>query len=191
MDRRQFIKGAALSLGSIGIGAIATRQFSQSVKASVEASDFSLDGDSITTRDGEISSLSVSVNASWSYELPSGKSPNTWTVALLTHRDGKTATVDKTTGDAMYLTSSGDVELSGSVLETELYQASDFDSTTEGETLVSKIPFSLLFTVENSDGEIVAQATNQDRGKLSVTNEAYNASEHGELSGSGSLNVSG
>ncbi len=191
MDRRQYLKATGLSVASIGIGAIATKQFSQRAKASVEGSNFGIAGDSITTRDGKIRSLSVSVDASWSYDLPSGKSPAKWTVALLTHRDDESAVIDKSTGDAMYLTSSGDVELSGSVLETKLYQAPDFTSTEEGETLISKIPFSLLFTVENSNGEIVAQATHQDRGKLSVTNEAFNASEHGELDGSGELNVSG
>ena len=191
MHRRDFVKGTALSIGSIGIGAIATRQFSQSANASVDASNFTLDGDSITTTDGEISSLSVSVDASWSYDLPSGKSPARWNVALLTHRDGESAVIDKATGDAMYLTSSGDVELSGSVLKTELYDATDFYSTTEGETLVSKIPFSLVFAVENSNGEVLAQESNQNRAELQVTNEAYNASQHGSVTGSGSLNVSG
>jgi len=190
MDRRKFVKGTALSLSGLATGIIATNQLSQSVKAQVEASAFGLSGDSIATPDGQISSLTVSVDASWSYDLPGEKNPKTWTVALLVHRDGDSEIIDKATGDAMYLTSSGDVSLNGGVLKTNLYEAPDFYSTNEGETLVSKIPFSLLFVVESPNAEVIAKATNQTRVPLEVTNEAFNASKHGTVDGSGSLNVS-
>ncbi len=79
------------------------------------------------------------------------------------------------------------VSLKGSLIGTELYTIGDFQASENGESTVTTLNLQLVFNVFNSNEDVIAQAELSETADVKVTNKAYNASEHGDASGSGSV----
>lgn len=190
MDRRTAMQSIGSGIAGLGLGFLFLSS-SKSATATLAVTSMSISDDSITTRDGTISDVQISISGSWDYSVPNDKDPAEWSLQLLVIRDNESAVIDSTTGSAMYLSSDGDYTLSGSVLSTDLYSVGDFEEGTQGATKDTTLTFRVVFEVLNSDGERLATARKEASGITAVTNEDYNASEFGSLSGSGELTLQG
>jgi len=159
----------------------------ESASASVSLGSFAITSGEATTQDGEITDVGIKASGNWEYELLSGKDPATWQVVLQVTKDGQSAIVDAATGEAKYLSNNGEYSLNGSLLATELYSASDFEADEDGATNTTDLSMNLWFQVHSPDETELARAELSDSATASVTNKAYNASEHGSASGSGEV----
>lgn len=188
MDRRQVLKYASVGLAGLGTGYSVVELGSQTTSATVTANTLSISDASATTDDGAIENVNVSISGSWDYDLPAGKNPHRWRVALLVERDGSTDKIAETSGAADYLLNNGSYSVSGSITGSELYDTSDF-AAMEGNTKTVDVTLTVVFTVLTSDGTELAKDTLSDTGTVSHTHESYNASDFGSLTGSGSLTI--
>jgi len=188
MERRTLLKHGASGLAGLGAGYAIVEQSTNNASAAVSMGALSIDGDEATTQDGTIEDVSVSLNASWDYDLPSGKDPHRWRL-ILSVTDGEgVGTVDKTHDAAKYLSSNGEVSLSGSLTETTVYSAQDF-AAPEGKKKTVTIGFVLEFEVVSTDGTVLAFSSLEDTADVAVTNEAYRPQEHGSADGTGSVTI--
>lgn len=190
MHRRESLKLVGSGIAGLGTGFLFLSG-SNKATASVEMNRFSISDASTTTRDGTISDVIVAVSGEWSYDVPNNKGPSSWTLELIVDPQDTQTVVAEQQGTAMYLTGSGSFELQGSLLSTDRYSSSDFTQDSEGETLTKDLRFKLAFQVAESDGTVIAGSEQTDLSSVSVTNEQYNTSEHGSLTGSGNLTLEG
>jgi hypothetical protein len=187
MERRELMKALATGTAGIGAGMALFGSSTDSASAAVTMDEFAISSGEATTQDGEITDVGIKAAGSWEYDLPSGKNPATWQVVLQVTKEGQSAIVDAATGDAKYLSNNGSYSLNGSLLATELYSASDFEATEDGATNTTDLSLSLWFQVHNENETEIARAELSDSATASVTNKAYNASEHGSVSGDGEV----
>lgn len=190
MDRRTLLSSAGAGIAGLSTGAILLSQ-TNTATASVSAGTLDISGAEKTTDDGTISDVVATVEGDWSYDLPSGKSPDTWQVVLQAGKaeSENVAIVAAETGDAKYLNNNGTYNLNGSLVETDIFNTSDFEAEDAGDTTTVKIDCYLWLQVFNSSDRILAKATLQDTAEVTITEKAYEASRYGSASGSGSLNV--
>jgi len=190
MQRRELLRyGVATVAGATAGGTIiAQTTDTASASASVAMGTLAVADASTTTDDGTVGNVAVQIDGQWQYDLPGGKSPDSWTVTLGITDGEQTATVDETGGNAKYLQNSGSYSLQGSITKTDLYDASDF-AAPENKTRELTLGVFIAFTVLDGDGEALAAATLTDTGTVAVTNEGYVATEYGSVSGEGALTV--
>jgi len=187
MERRELMKALATGTAGIGAGLALFGSSTDAASASVSLGSFAITSGEATTQDGKITDVGIKASGSWKYDLPSGKDPATWQVVLQVTKDGQSAIVDAATGKAKYLSNNGEYSLNGSLLATELYSASDFEAVEDGATNTTDLSLNLWFQVHDETDTELARAELSDSATASVTNKAYNASEHGSVSGDGEV----
>jgi hypothetical protein len=191
VNRRQLLRAGGATLAGVVAGAGTAAQLSNNAAAATVApSGLSVSGADQTTEDGTVADLRLSVEASWSYDLPANSSPETWTTALLVTDGDATAEIDSASGDALYLSNSGTAALAGSVLAGGMYDASTFRAPDDGDTTTVTLGVGLTLTVTGG-GQTLASGTATTTVDVAVTNEAYRATEYGSVGGDGAVTVEG
>jgi len=186
MERRTLLKYGATGLAGLGTGYVLLDRQTDTAQAALTLGTLNIADAATTTQDGEISAVKADVSGSWEYDLPSGKNPDTWTVSLQVTDGEEFATVGQDSDNAQYLLNNGDYTVSGSITDTSLFSASDFKAP-EGKKKTVTMGFVLLFEVLNGSDELLAKAQLEDTASISVTNQGYQATEYGSLSGNGKL----
>jgi hypothetical protein len=188
MQRREILKQGAVGLAGLGSGWALVEHSTGQSHASLTMGELSISDASKTTRDGQIDDVQVSISGDWSYKLPSGKSPQTWSVTLFATNGESQAIIGEDSDSAKYLSNNGSHQISGSLTDTQLYSTEDFKAP-DGKIKEVTIGFVLVFETVNPDGKVLAKSTLDETATVSVTNKAYNANKHGEASGSGGLTI--
>jgi len=189
MERRELLQALVTGTAGIGAGMALFGQSTESASAAVTMGDFAISNASETTKDGTVSDVLVEASGQWEYDLPSGKNPETWQVVFQLTKGDTSAIVGVDQGEAKYLNNNDAWQLSGSVLDTSLYAASDFEATEDDTTTEVELSGSLWFQVFNSDEDELARAELSDSATVAVTNEGYDASEFGSVGGNGEIIV--
>jgi hypothetical protein len=189
MERRELLKTLATGVAGIGAGMTLFDKSTGNASAAVSVGEFAISDGEKTTQDGQISDVLVEASGSWEYEVPAKKEPDQWQVVLQVSKDDETAIVGVDQGEAKYLTNSDSWQLSGSLLDTSLYAASDFEEDENGATNTVEISSRLWFQVFNAEETEIARAELSDSATVGVTNKAYDATEHGSVGGSGEIIV--
>lgn len=188
MNRRDLVKHIAVGSAGLGTGYYLMDRSTNTASAEVSMGSLSISDAEKTTDDGTIENITVDVSGSWEYQLPAGKSPDKWTVTLSVSDGEDVAEVAQTSGEAMYLTNSGEHSLAGSVTDTELYSVDDFHAP-QGKIKKVTMAFVLVFSVVSSSGDGLARASLEDTGKVEIANEGYQPTDYGSLNGDGNLSI--
>jgi len=188
MDRRQLLRYGVASVVGVTAGGTIVAETTDTAAAAVSMGTLSVSDAATTTDDGSVADVLLSLSGEWQYDLPAGTSPATWTAeAVVTNGDSQ-ATVDTTSGEAQYLRNSGSYELSGSLLQTDVYDAETF-AAPDGKTREVTMGVAVVFRVTSDSDRVLAASTIQDTATVSVTNRAYNATQYGSVGGDGAVNV--
>lgn len=191
MQRRELLKYGATGLTGLGTGYVLMDQTVQTANAAVTMGTLSVSDASETTDDGTISNVTAEVSGDWEYDLPSGESPDTWTVTLTVTDGENVGELGSTTGDAMYLSNNDSYSVAGSITDTDVYSTEDFAATEPGTRREVTLGIVLVFAVTSENGEPLARSQLEDTGTVSVTNDGLQASDYGEISGTGGLGIEG
>lgn len=157
-------------------------------EATVTMGQLSMSGDTMTSDNGNVQNVSATVSGSWSYELPGG-SPDHSTVALMVSDGESWYSVAEQTDSREYNQYSGEYEISGSVTDTEAFDPSFFAAPGPGQQTIVDLPFRVWFQVLNSNDQPLADARIEDTATVTVGQNSINATEYGQVSGEGSVNI--
>jgi len=191
MDRRTLLRHSATGLCGLVAGMAVLDVSSENASAAVSLGTLDVAGDEYASRTGAIADVTADVGGQWQYDIPAGKSPSEWQARLVVTDGDVTGTVGSDGGDARYLSNSGEYQVQGSLLDTEVYSASDLEPPSDGKMRTVTVGLGVVFEVTNAGGELLASATLSDTAEVQITDEAYTASQYGQASGSGSLTITG
>jgi len=191
MDRRTLLRQSATGLCGLVAGMALLEVQTENVSAAVSLGTLDVAGDEYSSRTGNIADVTADVGGSWQYDIPAGKSPSEWSARLVVTDGDVTGTVGSDGGEAKYLSSDGSWQVQGSLLDTEVYSASDLEPPSDGKMRTVTVGVGVVFKVVNSADELLASATLSDSAEVQITDEAYTASKYGQASGSGLLTISG
>jgi hypothetical protein len=175
--------GAAAAAAGIGVVTI-SRTAQRTTAASA---DLTIDGDSVTVRNGTIEAVTLAATATWEYDLPSGERPSQAVVELQAG-DGLEA-IETATSDATFLESDGEETFSVDLLVADVVSADTIRPETGGETIETTIPVGVAFEVIDEGGAVIASDTVATDATVSVTQSDYDPSEYGGVAGAGELTV--
>lgn len=181
--RRQFVAtlGGALAGGTL----VASSGDDATASAEVSVGNFTVDDAEAT---GDVTGVRVTCDAQWGYDLPNdAEAPERWQLVCAVVRDDEVAPVAETTGRAYGAENTGTVTLSGDLLQTELYSASDFALGSRDERSV-EIGLRLTYRL-NGARTTVATATAHASGVVRVTAAGYDASLYGDVGGTAGFDV--
>lgn len=183
LDRRALI-------GSLVTGGLASvillQNQSEPASASVSLGSFEIDNNSVTTDSGEIQDVLINVAGNWRYAINHGD-PERWQVTLSVQKENEWATVESTSNAISYTTYQGDYSISGSVIDTKLYNKHTFAVEDRGETKEVDLPFQILFEVLNVNNKVLASAVIEETATVEVSRKAFDASLYGDVSGDGEI----
>ena len=187
--RRVLSSSATLLTGGVAGAAAVGRIASDTAAAENAQTDFTVEGDAVTIRQGEIVALPLTLAIEWAYALPSGKSPAR---AVLTATAGPSESelspVASTETDVTFLEESGSHTFETDVLEAGGLTA-DGLRPPEGDTAESTIAVGSEIQVFSESDLLLAAASRVDTATVSVTVPEYDASQYGTLAGAGSVSV--
>lgn len=144
-------------------------------------------GDSVTLgADESVTALTLAVDIEWAYDLPDSASPSSVVVELAAATDGDDLTQVASAESAELFTEAEGTEsleagLLGDVVAADALAPADG----ERETIVD---VEASMRVEDSSGEVLAEATATDTAPVTVERTAA-ASEYGSVGGSGEVTI--
>jgi len=144
-------------------------------------------GDSATLgADESVTALTLAVDIEWAYDVPDSARPSTVVVELAAATDSEEPTVVASAESAELFTEAEGSESLEAGLLSEVVDADALaPADGERETVVS---VEARLRVENSGGEVLAEATATDTAPVTVERTAE-ASAYGSVGGSGSLTI--
>ncbi|MDB2226189.1 hypothetical protein PM023_16200 [Halorubrum ezzemoulense] len=185
MRRRDLLRASAAAVGgggaTLGLVSLAGESSAQA------ALTLDVTGDSATLgADEAVTALSLSVDVEWAYDVPDSAAPSTVVVELAAATDENTPTVVASAESAELFTEAEGTESLSAGLLGEVVEASALaPGSGERETVVS---VEARLSVENSAGEVLAEASATDSAPVTVERTAE-ASEYGSVGGSGELTI--
>ena len=185
MKRRGLLRASAAAVG----GATATAGLVTLAGESEAQAALALDvtGDSATLgADESVTALTLACDVEWAYDLPDSAAPSTVVVELAAATDGDTPTVVGSAESAELFTEADGSESLEAGLLGEVVAADELTTADgERETIVD---VEARMRVEDSSGEVLAEATATDTAPVTVERTAE-ASEYGSVGGTGSLTI--
>lgn len=144
-------------------------------------------GDSATLgADESVTALTLSVDIEWAYDVPDSAAPATVVVELAAATDGDAPTVVASAESAeLFTEASGEESLEAGLLGEVV--AADALAPADGERETT-IDVEASMRVENSAGDVLAEATATDSAPVTVERTA-SASEYGSVGGSGEVTI--
>ena len=188
MDRRTYIASVASGSIAFGTGYALFHRGTQQATAQVSTESFDIAGDSVTTSDGYIQNVSVTVSGGWSYELPGGDVTE-WKLDLRVSDGDTWNTIGQVTGTNEYHQYNESYEVSGNLIEDGPFSQEFFAAPGPGKQTSVEMPFEIWFRVLTSDGTPLADASKEDTATIAVGQEEINANLYGEVGGSGSVTI--
>ena len=187
MHRRTLLRVAAAAVGG---GAATAAGLSVATGGAAEtALSLAVDGDSATlATDGSVSAVTLDLDVEWQYDLPAETSPSTVIVEVAAGTDGDLSVVGSAESAQLFTDASGSESFDVGLIAEGALAASDVepDGTGARETDVT---VEARLRVENSGGTVLAREATSDTAALTVTRDGVEASQYGEVGGSGSLTI--
>jgi len=189
MNRRTLLRVAA---GAVGGGAATAAGLSVATGGAAEtALSLAVDGDSATlATDGSVSAVTLDLDVEWQYELPAETSPSTVLVEVAAGpADGSVTVVASAESAQLFVEADGTEAFDVGLISEGALAASDVEPDGTGERETDVVVEARL-RVENSGGTVLARESTSDTATLTVTRDGVEASEYGQVGGSGSLTIS-
>lgn len=182
MKRRDVLRGGAVAAGG-GLAAVAGLQLAADADAQASTTLDVADDRALVGADDELAAVWLDVTVEWSYTLPDGVQPDTVIVELLADE-----TVVATNESAeLFLDADGSEDFEVDLL-AEGVLAADALTPDAGERS-TEVALSTTLRVENSDGELLADASASDTATVTIERDDYQASEYGSVGGTGELRI--
>jgi hypothetical protein len=182
MRRRRLLRAA----GVAGAGSLATWAGLRAGSApSRAAAELAITGDETTlAADGSVAAVRLSVDVEWSHDLPPSAAPQTVAVTVSAGRDGLTE-VAAVEASSLFPEGEGTKSVEADLLAAGALDPSALDPEAGGETS-AEIEVVADVAVQDSDGDVLAEATASDTATVTVSREAGGEASVG---GDGSLSV--
>jgi len=174
----------SLLAGTVGAAALVSRTADRAAAASA---DLEVAGHETTIRNGSIEAVWLTATVAWTYALPSGESPTEAIVELQAGEALETIATRET--DAVFLENSGEENFEVDLLAEDVLSADAIRPNDSGETVETAVDLGVAFRVESEDGTVLAVDEVSTTAPLSITESDYNASQYGDVAGSGELTV--
>lgn len=179
------LSAVALTGGAVGAGLTT----SIAPKATAAETDFTVTGDELVIRDEALAALWLTIDAEWSYAVPSGEHPETVVVDVLAGDSTDTMdTVASAESSEVFLEASG-----AETIEADLLDANVVDAKTlvpaEGEIEETTIYVGTEMRVYDENGLVIAADSQTDTATVTIERDEYNPDEYGTVGGAGELTV--
>jgi hypothetical protein len=189
MNRRALLRVAA---GVLGGGAATAAGLSVPTGGAAQTGlTLDVDGDSAEIgTDGSVSAVRLDLTVEWAYDLPDETAPSTVLVEVAAGpADGSVTVVGSAESAQLFVEADGTEAFDVGLISEGALTSSDVepDGTGERETDVT---VEARLRVQNAGGDVLARETTSDTATLTVTRDGVEASEYGEVGGSGSLSIS-
>lgn len=189
MNRRTILRAAGAALGGSAATAVGLEVAADPATGQTGLT-LSVDGDSATIgADGAVEAVSLDLDVEWAYDLPDAATPETVVVEVAAGRDGEVSVVDSAESAQLFTEADGSEAFDVGLLEQGALEASALTPDQNG-TRETDVTVEARLRVESSDGNVLAKETTTDTATLTVTRDGVDASEYGEVGGSGSLSIS-
>jgi len=187
MNRRALLRVAA---GVLGGGAATAAGLSVATESAAQtALTLDVAGDSATIgTDGSVSAVTLDLDVEWAYDLPSETSPSTVLVEVAAGTDGDLSVVGSAESAQLFVDADGSESFDVGLISEGALAASDVEPDGTGSRETDATVEARL-RVENADGDVLAKETASDTATLTVTRDGVDASEYGQVGGSGSLAI--
>jgi hypothetical protein len=184
MRRRTLLRAA----GVAGAGGLATLAGLRAGSApSRAAADLAITGDEADlAADGSVAAVRLAVDVEWSHDLPPSAAPETVAVTVSAGRDGLTEVADRE-ASSLFPESEGAESVDVDLLAAGALAPDALDPEAGEETTVP-VRVVAAVVVENSDGDVLAEAEVSDTADVVV---ARDRGGEAIVSGSGGLTVDG
>jgi len=185
MKRRDLLRASAAAVGgggaTLGVVTLATDADAQA------ALTLAVTGDSATLgADESVTALTLACDVEWAYDVPDSAAPSTVVVELAAATDGDTPAVVASAESAeLFTEADGEESLEAGLLGEVVDAEALAPGSGERETTVT---VEARLRVENSSGDVLAEATATDTAPVTVERTA-DASEYGSVGGSGELTI--
>jgi len=187
MQRRTLLRVAA---GAIGGGAATAAGLSVATGGAAQTAltlDVAGDSASIGT-DGSVFEVQLDLDVNWQYDLPDATSPSTVVVEVAAGTDGDLTVVGSAESAQLFVEADGSESFDVGVIQQGALSASDVEPDGTGERTTDVVVEARL-QVENAAGDVLARETTSDTATLTVTRDGVEASEYGQVGGSGNLSI--
>jgi len=187
MNRRTLLRVAA---GAVGGGAATAAGLSVATGGAAEtALSLAVDGDSATlATDGSVSAVTLDLDVEWQYELPAETSPSTVVIEVAAGTDGDVPVVASAESAQLFTEADGSESFDVGLISEGALQASDVEPSGTGERETA-VTIEARLRVETTGGDAIAKETTSDTATLTVTRDGVEASQYGQVGGSGSLTI--
>jgi hypothetical protein len=187
MNRRALLRVAA---GVLGGGAATAAGLSVATESAAQTGvTLSVAGDSASIgTDGSVSAVTLDLDVEWAYDLPSETSPSTVIIEVAAGTDGDLTVVGRAEPAQLFVEAHGTESFDVGLIQQGAIAASDVEPSGTGERETS-VTAEARLRVENSGGTVLAKATTSDTATLTLTRDGVEASEYGQVGGSGSLTI--
>jgi hypothetical protein len=156
--------------------------------ATVSPSEYSIADATRTTDDGEVASIILATTVQWSYEVP--EQPEVYRLrSQVGDGNGSWQTIADYVTSASETSNSGSKSVQGDVLSADYFTAADFGALENGTETSVTVPTRVQLVVTAADDRTLAQATATDSAVVTIKNDEYVATEHGEVGGSGGVTI--
>jgi len=182
MKRRTILRAA----GVAGAGGLATLAGLRAGSApSRAAAELQITGDEAAlAADGSVAAVRLSVDVEWSHDLPPSAAPERVAVTVSAGRDGLTE-VAAVEASSLFPEGEGTESVEADLLAAGALEPSSVAPDAGGETSV-EIEVVADVAVQDSDGDVLVEATASDTATVTVSREAGGEASVG---GDGSLTV--
>jgi len=188
MHRRTLLRLAAAGLG--GSAATAAGLSVATGGAAETALTLDVDGDSAQIgTDGSVSAVTLDLDVEWQYDLPDATSPSTVVVEVAAGpADGSVSVVGSAESAQLFTEADGSESFDVGLISEGAIAPSDVEPDGTGERATDVVVEARL-RVKNAGGDVLARETTSDSATLTVTRDGVEASEYGQVGGSGSLAI--
>jgi len=189
MTRRTLLRLGAAAVGGAGATAAGVTVAGSATGQTGLTLDVAGDSATIGT-DGAVTAVTLDLTVNWQYDLPDATSPSTVVVEVAAGpADGSVSVVGSAESAQLFTEADGSEPFDVGLIAEGAIAATDVvpDGTGERET---DVKIEARLRVESAGGDVLARETTSDTATLTVTRDGVEASEYGEVGGSGSLTIS-
>ena len=188
MNRRTLLRLGAAAVGGAGATAAGVTVAGSATGQTGLTLDVAGDSASIGT-DGAVSAVTLDLTVNWQYDLPDATSPSTVIVEVAAGTDGELTVVGSAESAQLFVEADGSESFDVGLIQQGALATSDVEPDGTGERETDVVVEARL-RVQNAGGDVLARETTSDTATLTVSRDGVEASEYGEVGGSGSLTIS-
>lgn len=175
----------------VGGAAGATAVSSIASEPAAAQAGLEISGDDVTIRGDSVSAVTLDLTVPWSYEVPSGESPETLAIdvrAGTSENDlQRVAGIER---QELFLQNSGDETFEVGLLAEDVLTESAIVPGERGAETTTEVIVGVELQLIDDSGFVIAADSATDTAAVTIAKDDYDPSAHGDVSGSGSITIS-